>query len=261
MIKPGYGIFIITLLFSVNTASAEVRTHRADIAVNEQLGRQIPADALFFDENGRKINLRDAIDKPSIIAPVYLGCMHVCPMLLTGLADALGKLETVEPGKDFQVIALSFDEMDTPTVARDKKKNYLKAIGKPFPEEEWKFLTGDAEAIKRFTESVGYRFQRDEHGFSHPVTLIVLAPGGKIVRYLYGTTFLPFDVTMAITEAQEGKVVSTTRKVLRYCFSYDPLEQTYVFNILKVLGTVIIVFVGAFFLYLMISTRKKRGET
>ena len=261
MIKQGYCIFIITLLFSVNTASAEVRTHKADIAVNERLGQSLPADALFFDEEGRKVNLRNTIDKPTIIAPVYLSCMHVCPMLLTGLADVLGKVETVQPGRDFQVVALSFDEMDTPSVAREKKKNYLKAIGKPFPEKEWKFLTGDAETIKRFTESVGYRFQRDEHGFSHPVTLIVLAPGGKIVRYLYGTTFLPFDMTMAITEAQEGKVVSTSRKVLRYCFSYDPLEQTYVFNILKVLGTVIILIVGVFFLYLMISTRKKRGET
>ncbi len=29
------------------------------------------------------------------------------------------------------------------------------------------------------------------------------APGGKVVRYLYGTSFLPFNVTMAITEAAQ----------------------------------------------------------
>ena len=66
---------------------------------------------------------------------------------------------------------------------------------------------------------------------------------------------------MAVTEASQGTVGSTARRVLMYCFSYDPLEKTYVFNILKVLGTMIILFVGTFFVYLMISTRKKRGET
>lgn len=260
MIKSGYGIFIITLLFSVNSASAEVRTHRADIAVDEQLGRHIPADALFFDENGRKINLQDAIDKPTIIAPVYLSCMHVCPMLLTGLADVLGKLEIVKPGKDFHVVALSFDDRDTPSRAREKKKNYVKAIGKPFPRQDWKFLTGDAQNIRKFTDSIGFSFERQGHEFNHPVTLVVVAPGGKVVRYLPGVTFLPFDVTMAVTEASQGTVGSTAGRVLMYCFSYDPLEKTYVFNILKVLGTMIILFVGTFFVYLMISTRKKRGE-
>ena len=253
-------VFCLTLSLTAATAAAQMKTHQADIAVEEKLGNYLQEDVFFSDETGKRINLRTSVDKPTIIAPVYLSCMHVCPVLLTGLADVLGKLEMVAPGRDFQVVALSFDEQDTPPVAREKKKNYIKAIGRPFPEKEWKFLTGDAGAIKRFTDSVGYRFQRDEHGFSHPVTLIVIAPGGKIVRYLYGTTFLPFDVTMAITEAQEGKVVSTARKVLRYCFSYDPLEKTYVFNILKVLGTVIIVFVGSFFIYLMISTKRKRGE-
>ena len=63
-----------------------------------------------------------------------------------------------------------------------------------------------------------------------------MAPGGKIVRYLEGVTFLPFEVTMALTEAAEGRVGSTTRKVLMYCFSYDPLKKSYVFNILKVTG-------------------------
>jgi protein SCO1/2 len=254
-------IIILLLSFSLaaNTALGhETAATKADIALDEKLGQYLPADAVFTDENGKRVNLKDLADKPTIIAPVYLGCMHTCPMLLTGLAEALGKLELVKPGKDFQVITLSFDDKDTPAIARDKKQNYIKAIGKPFPADSWKFLTGDAADIKKFTDSIGFKFQRDgEHDFSHPVTLVVIAPGGKIVRYLEGVSFLPFEVTMALTEAAEGRVGSPARKALMYCFSYDPLKKSYVFNILKVTGTVMVLFVAAFLAYLMISARRK----
>jgi protein SCO1/2 len=236
----------------------ETTATKADIALEEKLGQYLPANAAFVDENGRKILLDKFIDKPTIIAPVYLSCMHECPMLLTGLAQVLGKLELVKPGKDFQVITLSFDDTDTPKTAAEKKVNYLKAVGKPFPEDSWKFLTGDAANIRKVTDSIGFKFQRDgEHGFSHPVTLVVVSPQGKIVRYLEGISFLPFDVTMALNEAAQGKIGSPARKALMYCFSYDPLKKSYVFNILKVTGTVMVLFVASFFAYLMITGKRK----
>jgi protein SCO1 len=223
------------------------------------LGQYLPVDAVFSDESGSRVNLRNMIDKPTIIAPVYFGCMHVCPMLLNGLADVLGKIDMMKPGKDFQVIALSFDDKDTPEIAREKKRNYVKAIGRPFPANAWTFLTGASPDISRFTDSIGFRFQRDgAHDFSHPVTLVVIAPGGKIVRYIEGVSFLPFEVSMALTEATTGQVGHPARKVLMYCFSYDPLKKSYVFNILKVTGTAMVLFVGGFLAYLLISTKKNR---
>ena len=257
-------ILLIILCSFIMTASAsghETTATRADIGIDEKLGQYLPPDATFVDENGRRLNLRNMIDKPTVIAPVYLSCMHVCPMLLNGLAEVLGKLDLIQPGKDFQVIALSFDDKDTPAVARDKKPNYIKAIGRPYPENTWKFLTGNEADILKFTTSIGFRFQRDgARDFSHPVTLVVIAPGGKIVRYIEGISFLPFEVTMAVNEAATGKVSSPARKVLMYCFSYDPLKKSYVFNILKVTGTAMILFVGAFLTYLFISTKKHRGK-
>ena len=227
-------------------------------ALEEKLGQFLPPDAVFLDETGKSLNLKQRIDKPTIIAPVYLGCVHECPMLLTGLARALGKVEFLTPGSDFQLITLSFDDKDTPAIARDKKVNYLKAVGSPFPETAWTFLTGDKANIRKFTDSIGFRFQRDsEHDFSHPITLVVIAPGGKIVRYLEGVTFLPFEITMALTEASEGKIGSPARKALMYCFSYDPREKTYVFNILKVTGTLMVLFVAGFLMYLMRSAKKQ----
>jgi protein SCO1/2 len=252
--------FFALLLITLPSFGHETTATKADIALEEKLGQYIPDDAVFADENGKRASLKEAIDKPVIIAPVYLGCTHECPLLLTGLAQVLGKIDMMEPGKDFRVITLSFDDTDNPKIALEKKKNYIKAVGKPFPEESWRFLTSDAANIKKFTDSIGFKFQRDgAHDFSHPVTLVVVSPQGRIVRYLEGISFLPFEVTMALTEAAQGRVGSPTRKVLMYCFSYDPLKKSYVFNILKVTATVMVLFVAGFFTYLMLSSKKKRA--
>jgi len=254
-------VLLLVLFFaSLSPAPAhEAKPGRADIALEEKLGAVIPGDISLRDENGKPVNLRTLIDRPTIIAPVYLHCSHVCPMLLTGLAEALGKIELLRPGKDYRVVTLSFDEQEGPEVAREKKPNYLAAVRKPFPAEAWPFLTGDNANIRKFTDAVGFKFQRDGEDFSHPVVLIALAPGGKVVRYLEGTTFLPFQVTMALNEAAQGKVGSPTGRVLAYCFSYDPQQKSYVFNILKVVGTVVILTLLSFFIYLMVTGKKKQG--
>jgi hypothetical protein len=48
---------------------------------------------------------------------------------------------------------VSFDASDTPRIAREAKTNYLKAIGRPFPEDAWKFLTGPERSIHDLTEA------------------------------------------------------------------------------------------------------------
>lgn len=252
--------YLLVMLLLASVAQAhETAATAAAISLHERLGTTIPDDIVMTDEAGNKVSVAGLIDRPTIVAPVYLHCTHVCPMLLNGLADALGKLDLVQAGRDYRVVTLSFDEQETPALAREKKLNYLAAIRAPFPAEAWPFLTGDNANIRKFTDAVGFTFQRDGEDFSHPLALIVLAPGGKVVRYLYGTTFLPFQITMAVTEASQGKVGTPTGRILTYCFSYDPLKQSYVFNILKVVGTVMVLSVLSFFFYLM-ATGRKRSE-
>ena len=43
----------------------------------------------------------------------------------------LNKIE-LEPGVDFQVITVSFDDRDTAEIARQKKTNFLKNMKRPF---------------------------------------------------------------------------------------------------------------------------------
>jgi protein SCO1/2 len=250
-------VLSVSLFLVPHVASGDTGAPHEDVGISERLGEYVPADLAFLDEEGREVRLGELMDRPTVLALVYLSCRDVCPMLLRGTAEVLGKMEDDE---NFRVIALSFDEGDTPEEARKAKKNYLQAVGRPFPAERWSFLTGDARTIQTLTDSVGFRFARTDGGFSHTAALIFLAPDGKIVRYIYGVSFLPFDVAMGLTEAETGTTGSVTNRLLLYCFSYDPEGRTYVFNALKVAGTVMLVFIGLFIAYLRAAGKRRSRE-
>ena len=250
---------LIVLLFIKNVTAHEAVETGQEINVNEQLGAQVPLDIPFYNEAGETVTLKKLINKPTVIVPVYLSCNNTCPILLMGLADVIEKSK-LRPGKDYQILAVSFDEKDTPKIASEKKPGYLKATNIPFPDDAWRFLTGSEESIQRFTHAVGFQFRKEETGFSHPVVLVFLSPEGKIVRYLHGVTFFPLEFELAVTEAAQGTPVSIARKALMYCMSYDSSGKKYVFNTLKVVGSLMILTLVSFFIYLVVTGRKYRKE-
>ena len=237
------------------------------IGIEEKTGQKIPADLVFYDENGDRVKIGDFYGKPMILTPVYYTCEHICPLMLGALSQALPRL-AFQAGRDYEVVTVSFDETDTPQTARDIKKNYIKAAGSAFPEKGWRFLTGKGKDIHRLTEAVGFTYRKDIHGFTHPVALIFLAPDGKITKYLYvdksqyGTiTFSSFDMNMSLTEASQGKTVTGLKKALLYCFSHEPPGQSKFFDFLAVVGLVTLAAMVSFFIYLHVTTRRlRRGK-
>ena len=133
-------------------------------------------------------------------------------------------------------------------------------IEKPFPQDAWRFLTGDRENIRKLMDAIGFHFKKVGEDFQHPVSLVIVTPDGKITRYLYGTEFLPFDIKIALLEASQGKVGATISKVVRFCFSYDPEGKKLVFNTLKVTGTVTLIFALSFILFLLFKGRKEHPK-
>lgn len=249
----------LTLLFVLQgtlDAHVEHPKDQPSVGIEEKLGQMVRLDIAFNDETGKQISLRQVINRPTILAPVYFGCPDVCSFLLYNLAGALNHLSS-EPGKEYHVVAVSFDETEKPPLALEKKRLYLKMIERPFPEEAWRFLTGEEENIRKLTEAIGFRFKREGKTFQHPVSLIILSRDGKITRYMYGTDVLPFDLKMALLEASEGRIGPTISKVLRFCFSYDPKGRKYVFNTLKVTGIVTIAFALSFILFLILKGKRR----
>ncbi|MDD5287184.1 MAG: SCO family protein [Desulfuromonadaceae bacterium] len=227
------------------------------VGLDERLGSKIPLDLTFRDETGKEVRLAELVNGPTIILPVYYSCTNVCYNLQWGLARILPQIKS-GPGRDYRVISVSFDENETPQLAAKFKRVYLTAMQAPFPEERWRFLTGDAANIRQLTDASGFRFQRKDRDFIHPVASFIVAGDGTIVRYLYGTAFLPKDLTLALLEAREGKSGATIRKVVDYCFTFDPDRKTYVFNLLRVSATVVIICTGSFLAFLILTGRKRK---
>jgi len=229
------------------------------IGLDEHPGARIPLDLTFRDEDGRPVRLADLITKPTLIAPVYYRCPNVCHFLQGAIAQTLPQLK-LTAGTDYQVLSISFDETETPEIARRSRDTYLAAAEDRIPAAGWRFLTGDLPAITALTDAAGFHFRRVGSEFQHPVVTFVVTPDGMIVRYLHGTSILPKDLALALLEAKEGHVGTTIRKMVQYCFSYDPQQQTYVFNLLRVSATVILTTLGIFLAWLLITGKKKRNS-
>jgi protein SCO1/2 len=230
----------------------------AEIGIDEKLGQFVPLDIAFVDEDGTATPLRDLIRTPTLVGLQYYTCRNACGVLAGAMATAFGQLDSV-PGKDYLALSISINPVETPADARKAKRTAMDSIGRPYPPEAWRFLTGDEEAIDRFTDAVGYRFARNGEEFDHPLALLVLSPEGKIVRYIYGDSYLPVELRMSILEASNGTIGPTIGKVLRFCFRYDPRSNQYVFNVLKVTAVVTLALGGGFVLFLILSGRKRRA--
>jgi len=239
-----------------NSLVAESETQESSEWIAEKTGQYLPLDLVFTDEHGRKINVSSIVDRPTILLPIYFYCPNICSKNLANLAAALSRLNH-KPGVDFRVIALSFNNVESAQDAARAKRNYLKIAGKDFPGDAWWFLTGDAAAIKTATDAIGFRFQRlDDETFIHPAALVILAGDGKIIRYVYGS-FLAGDIDIALSSAQTGTVARSVRRLLDFCFNYDPDRNQSLFALVK------IVVLGLFFLgiavFLFFSFKRRKS--
>ncbi|MFQ5963596.1 MAG: SCO family protein [Candidatus Scalinduaceae bacterium] len=235
----------------------EMPAEVTSVRLKEQIGAMLPLDLEFYNESGQVVTLRQLIKGPVIIAPVYFRCPNVCNFIQTDLARVLPDVR-LEPGKQFTVLSISFDDTEDAELARASKKMYFKSMRDKFPKHVWRFLTGDKENIYRLTNTAGYYFQKTDGQILHPVVVFVVNSKGQIVRYLHGTHFLPKDITLALVEASEGKLGTTIQKMVKFCFSYDPGKKTYVFNLLRISGSVVLGIAAIFLAFLMFGGKKKK---
>jgi protein SCO1/2 len=230
-----------------------------DVGIDEQLGSYLPKGLGFLEANGDSVYLDELIDKPVVLTLVYYHCPSICMPLLNGVAEVVEKTD-LDPGKDYRVVTVSFDPYDNPKTAGRVKDNIIATLGDRLPKDSWLFLTADSTTIDRLTDAVGFHVKRVDKDFAHGSALIFIAPDGKVVRYLYGLVYAPFDLKMAVAEASQGKVVPSISRVLKFCFSYDPEGRQYVFNITRVVGGLVLVFAAVFVISISVVGRKRKKE-
>jgi protein SCO1/2 len=192
-------------------------------------GARVPAELTFRDETGRPVRLGDALGgRPVVLTLNYFTCPNLCPLTVQDLASALGDVPFAL-GDQYEVLTVSIDPTDTPDLAREKKRQYLRPYPNPGIEEGWHFLTGDEASIARLTDAVGFRYvyDADQHEYAHPSGLVVLTPDGTISRYLYGLDFPPNDLRLALVEASQGRIAGAVDRLLLLCYHYDPETGRY----------------------------------
>ena len=200
-----------------------------EIGFDQKLGERIPADIVLRDEQGRPVRFGDLTGaRPVVLTLVYYECPMLCTLTLNGLLSALETL-SFSPGREFDLVTVSFDHREGPDLAAAKKKVYLEKYGRPGAETGWRFLTGDEEQIGRLTRAVGFRYAWDAETrqFAHPAGVMVLTPDGVIARYLYGIEYGPRDLRFGIIEASERRIATALDRIALTCYRYDPMTGKY----------------------------------
>lgn len=252
---------LIFLLFSAiftygqNFMKDNDLSKQVEIGIVEKLGDTIPLDLAFNNENNENVTLRQLVNKPTILCFVFYDCPMLCPSLQNAVAEVVLHLD-MQLGKDYQIITISFNPLDNPEKAKEIKANYVQKISVEY-RKDWMYLTGTQENISKITEAVGYRYKVQGMGFAHPSAIMILSPSGKITRYLYGLTYLPFDVKMAIIESQKGLARPTINKVMEICFSYNPASKTYTLQVTRIVGILTLFIAVVILTILLLKGRKK----
>jgi protein SCO1/2 len=232
------------------------------IGFDQNIDQRVPLDTRFRDESGATVRLGDYFGRrPVVLVFAYFDCPMLCTQVINGLSSALGVLSLV-PGKDFEIVTVSFNPRDTPAAAAAKKAVYLERYKQPGAAGSWHFLTGDERSIERLTQAAGFRYawDADTKQFAHPSGIIVLTPDGRLARYLFGIEYGPRDLRFGIVEASAGQVGTPVDSLLLYCYHYDPMTGRYglaIMRVMRLAGAATVVALVAFILAMI--RRERRG--
>jgi len=218
-------------------AAAAMPVALQNVGFEPPLNGQMPLDLVFRDETGRNVQLREYFgQKPVVLAFVYYGCPMLCDQVELGVVGVLRML-SFNPGRDYEVVFVSFDARETPEMAAEKKKKALAHFRRPETDSGWHFLTGSKESIEAATKAANFRFSFDAKNnlFAHASGVMVLTPDGHISRYFYGVEYPGRDMRLGLVDASAGKIGTPIDHVLLFCYHYDPSTATYSASILKII--------------------------
>jgi protein SCO1 len=250
-----FKIFLV-LIICLNNIESFPQTplfeKQMQVSFEEKQGQFAALDTKLVNENGDTVLLKDVLDKPAILNLVYYQCAGTCSPLMWGVSKFIDQVD-LQPGKDYEVLTISFDPTEKIDLGIKKKAAYISTMKKQEAAQSWHFFVSDSANIAKLTRSVGFNYQKVNDQYVHPTGLIALGPDGKIIRYLRGIDFLPFDIKITMVEAAKGNIGPSINRLLAVCYSYDTKGNGYVFNVTRVSAIVILFFIVILFLMLSLS--------
>jgi protein SCO1/2 len=234
------------------------------VGIEERLGSPLPLDVELVGADGRPWALRQAFDgrRPVVLALVYYECPMMCGLILSGAAKAMRE-SGLALGADFQAITISFDPDEKPAQGAERRRGYLQSMGRSDAGTDWPFLVGTAAATRAIADAVGFGYEKDPvtGEWAHLAAIVVLTPGGKVSRYLYGVEYPAKELRLSLVEAAGGKVGTSFDRFLLTCYRYDPASrryEPYAWGFVRAGGLATAVLLGG--LIVALVRRERRGK-
>ncbi len=249
-------LILIVCVISIDSYSqTTLFDKQLQVGFDEKQGQYVDPGVKLVNEAGDTVLLKEVISKPTILNLVYYQCAGTCSPLMWGVAKFIDAVD-LQLGKDYEVITVSFDPTERIGLGITKKASYVSTMKKKDDAKNWLFFVSDSINLAKLTQSVGFDYQKLNDQFVHPTGLIALGSDGKIIRYLRGIEFMPFDIKMTMVEAAKGKIGPSINRLLAVCYGYDSKGNQFVFNVTRVSAIVISFIVILIFLVLAFSRIK-----
>jgi len=190
---------LIPLLFFFSFLFSFAQTGSTGIPPNESktLGTILP-DVLLSDSEGNIFKLHALKGKPLILSLIYTHCASACPLITKSLKETVTFFG--EPGKDFNILSLTFDPQDTLDDLREFKERY----GLP---KGWKVvLVKNRSDLFKLLDAIDFRFATlPGRDFIHPNLIVFIDKKMVIKDYMYGVSFdrLEFMNALRIAKGQK----------------------------------------------------------
>lgn len=267
-------VLVVAACVGVAAHAAEPRPFAADappmspemrqIGVDEQRSAKIDPALAFVDHEGNAVRAGDWFDgnRPVLLTLNYYRCRVVCSPQLNGLADALGELDWTAGDERFRIVTVSLDPGETAIDAAQKRLQLLDQLGRG-DDVDWQFLRGDAISVQALAAQLGisYAYDAEQDQYAHPSVVMFLTPDGTVAQYVYGLTYVPRDLKLALLEAGQGKIGSPMEKLFQSCFTYDHTIGRYgpfAFGIMRIGGTLTFLIVAGM---LIVFFRRERRRS
>jgi protein SCO1/2 len=177
--------------------------------------------------NGQVVKLREFFNKgrPVLLDLVYYNCPQLCTLILNGKSRSCARCpgRLAEHTKSSASASIRGRLLKSP----GQESHLSGELRKAAP--GWHFLTDREDNAKRLAELIGYHYRWDPRiqQYAHLAGSCILTPEGKVARYLYGINYRA--LTFVSDWPRRQKIAAPDhRKVLLFCYHYDPVENKYV---------------------------------
>jgi protein SCO1/2 len=234
-------------------SAGDVDKPNPKVGFDQKLGDKVPLDLTFTDEDGNETTLDKCVaGKPTILILAYYRCPMLCGEVLAGVLDACRHMPaTMTCGKEFSIVAVSFDPKEKHEMAHAKKMHFVTEYGRKEADWGWHFLTGHKDSIDKLTTACGFRYEFDPmiKEYNHPSGIMVISPEGTICRYFPGIEYLDrgFNgqllqdpsktLRLTLVEASQGQVGTLSDKVFLSCYQYNPHTGKYSAEVMLIMRT------------------------